>query len=240
MESHEIFSALAIYPPVFLRLDGRSFHRLTRTCEKPFDTRFHAAMTGTCRRLLADSGLNPLFAYTFSDEINLYCTALPFGGRVEKLDSVAASYAASAFTLEYGCDEPVAFDSRVVPATPEYAAEYLAMRQAEAWRNHINAYCQAALVAEGKSPREAAVVLRGMKADKMHEMMFARGVNLTETPAWQRRGALVRHGTYTKEGVNPKTGERVTVRRQAIIVDEDLPLFQTPEGRAYLFSILGL
>lgn len=240
MESHEIFSALAIYPPVFLRIDGRSFHRLTRTCEKPFDARFHAAMTGTCRRLLAESGLDPLFAYTFSDEINLYCTALPFGGRVEKLDSIAASYAASAFALEYGCGEPVAFDSRIVPATPEYAVEYLAMRQAEAWRNHINAYCQAALIDEGRTPREAARILRGMKAAAMHDLMFARGVNLNETPAWQRRGTLVGHGDYIKEGTNPRTGEHVVVRRRGITVDEDLPLFATPEGRAYLFSVLGL
>ncbi|MDK2975141.1 MAG: tRNA(His) guanylyltransferase [Methanofollis sp.] len=239
MESHETFSTLAIYPPVFLRLDGRSFHRLTRTCNKPFDARFHAAMTGTCRRLLADSGLDPLFAYTFSDEINLYCTVLPFGGRVEKLDSIAASYAASAFTLEYDCDEPVAFDARVVLATPEYAVEYLAMRQAEAWRNHINAYCQAALVTEGRTGREAAADLRGMKAGEMHEMMFGRGVNLNETPAWQRRGTLVRHGVYTKEGVNPRTRERVTVQRRGVTTDEDLPLFSTPEGRAYLFSVLG-
>jgi len=159
---------------------------------------------------------------------------------VEKLDSVAASYAASAFTLEYGCTEPVAFDSRVVPATPEYAVEYLAMRQAEAWRNHINAYCQAALMAEGRTAREAAAELRGMKAAEMHEMMFGRGVNLTETPAWQRRGTLVRHGVYTKEGVNPKTGERVTVQRRGVTADEDLPLFPTPEGRAYLFSVSGL
>ncbi|MDD4255227.1 MAG: tRNA(His) guanylyltransferase Thg1 family protein [Methanofollis sp.] len=239
MENHEIFSNLALYPPVFLRLDGRAFHRLTRTCEKPFDARFHAAMVGTCRHLIAESGLNPLCAYTFSDEISLYLTVLPFGGRVEKLDSIAASYAASAFTLEYGCAEPVAFDARIIPATPAYAAEYLAMRQAEAWRNHINAYCQAALQDEGLTSRAAAARLLGMKAEDMHGLMFSRGVNLAETPAWQRRGTLVRKGRYTKEGMNPLTGEKVTVERQGVVADEVLPLFSAPEGRAYLSSLLG-
>ncbi|WP_342678923.1 tRNA(His) guanylyltransferase Thg1 family protein [Methanofollis sp. UBA420] len=239
MENHEIFSNLALYPPVFLRLDGRAFHRLTGTCEKPFDARFHAAMVGTCRRLIAESGLNPLCAYTFSDEISLYLTVLPFGGRVEKLDSIAASYAASAFTLEYGCVEPVAFDARIIPVTPAYAAEYLAMRQAEAWRNHINAYCQAALMEEGLTPRAAAAHLLGMKAEDMHGLMFSRGVNLAETPAWQRRGTLVRRGRYTKEGMNPLTGEKVTVERQGVVADEVLPLFSAPEGRAYLSSLLG-
>ncbi|QYZ78964.1 tRNA 5'-guanylyltransferase [Methanofollis formosanus] len=239
MDTHEIFSNLAIYPPVILRLDGRAFHGLTRTCVKPFDARFHAAMVGTCRRLLAESGLNPVCAYTFSDEISLYFDALPFGGRVEKLDSVAASYAASAFTLEAGLDAPVAFDSRVIPATPSYALEYLSMRQAEAWRNHINAYCQAALLDEGLPPREVAAALNRTKAAGMHEMMFARGVNLAETPAWQRRGTLVRHGHYTKEGMNPVTGERVVVERRCVVADEDLPLFSAPEGRRYLRSLFG-
>lgn len=239
MENHEIFSALALYPPVFLRLDGRAFHRLTRTCEKPFDARFHAAMVGTCRRLITDSGLNPLFAYTFSDEISLYLPVLPFGGRVEKMDSISASYAASAFTLEYGCTEPIAFDARVIPATPAYAAEYLAMRQAEAWRNHINAYCQAALQDEGLTSRAAASHLLGMKAEDMHDLMFSRGVNLAETPAWQRRGTLVRRGKYTKEGMNPITGEKVMVERQGVVVDGDLPLFSAPEGLSSLSSLIG-
>lgn len=239
MDTHEIYSTLAIFPPVIIRLDGRAFHRLTRTCVKPFDDRFHAAMVGTCRRLLAESGLNPVFAYTFSDEISLYFADLPFGGRVEKLDSVAASYAASAFTLEAGLDAPVAFDSRVIPTTPAHTQDYLAMRQAEAWRNHINAYCQAALLDEGLPPREVGARLKGMNASGMHELMFARGVNLAETPAWQRRGTLVRHGRYTKEGMDPRTGERVVVERRRVDADETLPLFSAPEGRQYLRSLLG-
>ena len=119
MEDREIFSNLATIPPVFVRLDGRAFHGLTKKLgfARPFDDRFSAAMEEVSRLLVGESGLSPVFAYTFSDEISLYFRELPFSGRVEKIDSVAASYAASALTLVLGIREPVAFDARIVLAT---------------------------------------------------------------------------------------------------------------------------
>ena len=102
MKSRELFSGLNCVPPVFVRLDGRNFHGAAEAwdLERPFDQRFSGAMTKVCIRLMADSGLSPDFAYTFSDEINLYFSQLPFTGRVEKIDSVAASYTASVLMLE--------------------------------------------------------------------------------------------------------------------------------------------
>lgn len=238
-KDREIFSNLTIFPPVFVRLDGRAFHRLTRALDlkKPFDPGFHASMRAVCRYLLERSGFTPTFAYTFSDEISLYFQELPFSGRVEKIDSVTAAIAASALTIELGCVEPLAFDARVIPATPEFAIEYLASRQNEAWRNHINAYCQSALADEGMSPREAATALRGMQSGAMHEMMFERGVNLAATPAWQRRGALLYREGCVKEGYNPLTGETVLATRTCIREPEETPLFSSEEGVALIRSL---
>ncbi len=240
-KDREIFSNLTIFPPVFVRLDGRAFHRLSRTLElkKPFDPAFHAAMRSVCHYLLTESGLTPTFAYTFSDEISLYFSTLPFSGRVEKLDSVTAAVAASALTIELGCLEPLAFDARTIPASGEFALEYLTWRQNEAWRNHINAYCQTALVSEGMSSREAAARLRGMQSDAMHEMMFERGVNLAATPPWQRRGALLYREECVKEGYNPLTGETVEAKRTCIREPEETPLFSTAEGAALVRSLTG-
>ena len=240
-KDREIFSNLTIFPPVFVRLDGRAFHRLSRTLElkKPFDPAFHAAMRSACRYLLTESGLTPTFAYTFSDEISLYFSTLPFSGRVEKLDSVTAAVAASALTIELGCLEPLAFDARTIPASGEFALEYLTWRQNEAWRNHINAYCQTALVEEGMSSREAAARLRGMQSDAMHEMMFERGVNLAATPVWQRRGTLLYREECIKEGYNPLTGETVEAKRTCIREPEETPLFSTAEGAALVRSLTG-
>lgn len=241
IKDREIFSNLTIFPPVFVRLDGRAFHRLARALDlrRPFDPAFHAGMRSVCRYLLTESGLAPTFAYTFSDEISLYFKTLPFSGRVEKIDSVTAAVAASALTIEFQCREPLAFDARTIPAAGEFAIEYLVSRQNEAWRNHINAYCQSALVDEGMSPHEAAATLRGLQSDAMHEMMFERGVNLAATPAWQRRGTLLYREECVKEGYNPLTGETVEAKRTRIREPEEVPLFSTDEGAALVRSLTG-
>ncbi|HOI13399.1 MAG TPA: tRNA(His) guanylyltransferase Thg1 family protein [Methanoculleus sp.] len=237
----EIFSNLTIFPPVFVRLDGRAFHRLARALnlKKPFDPSFNESMRSVCRYLLTGSGLSPTFAYTFSDEISLYFSTLPFSGRVEKLGSVTAAVAASKLTIELGCTEPLAFDARTIPAAGEFAVEYLISRQNEAWRNHINAYCQNALIEEGMTSREAAAALRGMQSEAMHEMMFKRGVNLAVTPAWQRRGTLFYREDCMKEGYNPLTGETVEATRTRIREPEETPLFSTEEGAALIRSLTG-
>jgi tRNA(His) 5'-end guanylyltransferase len=241
MENREIFANITTIPPVFVRLDGRSFLHLADFLglEKPFDEFFHNAMVTASTSLVADSGLNPDFAFTFSDEISLYFTKLPFSGRVEKIDSVAASYAASSFTLALGGTTLVAFDARVIPATPAFAIEYLTNRQAEAWRNHINAYCQQALIEEGMDAREAAEKLKGLQAKDLHEMMHIRGLNLATTPAWQRRGTLIYKKITEKEGFNPITKETVIAERSAVVAESDLPLFTSPEGKAFLGKVLG-
>ena len=241
MENREIFSSITTIPPVFLRLDGRAFHHLTESLglQKPFDDFFNKAMVAVCTSLVSDSGLSPDFAFTFSDEISLYLTRLPFSGRVEKIDSVAASFASSALTMMLGSVTPLSFDCRVVQATPEFAVEYLVNRQGEAWRNHINAYCQHALISGGMSGREAANQLKGTLAKEMHEMMFARGVNLAETPAWQRRGVLVHKEICRKEGFNPVTEETVVVDRSEVVANRDLPLFSSDEGKEFLRKLIS-
>ncbi len=242
MKDRELYANLIAVPPIFLRLDGRAFHRLTRllSLEKPYDARFCGAMTVTCCRLLSDSGLSAELAYTFSDEINLYMTTLPFSGRVEKIDSVAASYASSTLTIELASPVPVAFDARVIQVSPSLAIDYLSGRQREAWRNHINAYTQAALVQEGIAPREVAKRLSGMSSAQMHDLMYAHGVNLAKTPAWQRRGVLVYKKVRRIAGVDPRTGAPTESHRSVVAVDHEPPIFHSPEGQAFLSELIAI
>ncbi|MGA2912688.1 MAG: tRNA(His) guanylyltransferase Thg1 family protein [Methanoregula sp.] len=241
MEKREIFSLITAIPPVFVRLDGRAFHRLAEnlSLKKPFDDRFNDAMVQVCTALVADSGLCPDFAFTFSDEISLYFTKLPFNGRVEKIDSVTASFASSILTLALGRAFPLSFDARVIPATREFAIEYLTNRQNEAWRNHLNGYCQQALIEEGTSAKKAAEQLKGLPAKDLHEMMHMRGFNLATTPSWQRRGVLAYKKITEKEGYNPVTKEHVVAERSAVTVERDLPLFTTPEGKEFLGKLVA-
>jgi tRNA(His) 5'-end guanylyltransferase len=242
MKDREIFRNLITIPPVFVRLDGRAFHRVTRnlSLERPYDQRFSEAMTAVCERFLRESGLSPVLAYTFSDEISLYFTELPFGGRVEKIDSIAASFAASALTVALRMDAPLAFDSRIIQVTPVLAIGYLAERQQEAWRNHLNAYGQDMLVRSGKTMNEAARILKGMDSEAVHEMMFSRGINLAETPAWQRRGILVYKQQKSIVGFNPVLGTHVDTVRTSVAIDRDLLRFSSPEGQAMLASLICL
>jgi tRNA(His) guanylyltransferase len=240
MLDRELYAALTALPPLYLRLDGRAFHRLARALDlaRPFDERFAGAMAAVARRLVADSGASPVFAYTFSDEISCFFTDLPFGGRVEKLDSVLAAFAASALTIELGLAEPVAFDARVVFVDPASAYAYLTGRQAEAWRNHINAYAQSLLVGDGLSPRAAAARLRGLASPALHELAYQHGINLAETPAWQRRGTLVYRRPVEVSGTDPRTGEVAVAVRSRASIDRDLPLFNSDEGKALLARLI--
>lgn len=238
MKEREIFSNLFTTLPFILRLDGRSFHSFSAQYAKPYDERFSGFFVETARLLLAESGLSPKFAYTFSDEISLYFDTELFENRIEKLNSVAASFASSAFTLASDTKTPVAFDSRVIPITRDLAPDYFAWRQAEAWRNHINGYAQKLLIDEGMSSSAAQKKLNGLSAAKLHELAFSRGINLAETPAWQRRGICLYHAETEKEGFNPITGKNVTVLRRVIKTDYDIPLFNEPAGREWLFTHL--
>ncbi|HUU75377.1 MAG TPA: tRNA(His) guanylyltransferase Thg1 family protein [Methanoregulaceae archaeon] len=242
MRNREVFSNLITVPPVFIRIDGRSFHRLAKcwNLEQPFDPEFSKIMAEVGRRLVTESGLSPEFAYTFSDEINLYFSDLPFKGRVEKIDSVAASFAASCLVIGMGSAYPVSFDARIIQVTPDLALEYLINRQSEAWRNHLNSYCQNELISSGISRREAARHLKGMPSKEMHEMMFKAGVNLSKTPVWQRRGVLVYKRKKTVKGFNPKIGTMTDTIRTSVVIERDLPQFTSPEGRSLLTGLLDL
>ncbi|MDV0443834.1 tRNA(His) guanylyltransferase Thg1 family protein [Methanorbis rubei] len=241
MKDHEIYSGLITTVPFVLRLDGRSFHHFSRDqgFEKPYDYNFSKAMVETTASLLSDSGLSPSFAYTFSDEISLYITTPVFDCRVEKLVSVAAGFASSAFTLHAGAAHPLSFDCRVVPLAEFQLPKYLAWRQAEAWRNHMNGYAHKLLTDTGLSATVAQRKLDGMKASDLHELAFSFGVNLSETPAWQRRGTAVYRTLTERDGYNPITKETVQVMRRVVAIDENLPLFKTPEGTAWFAEKLA-
>jgi len=240
MKERELFANLITIPPVFIRIDGRAFHSVAEDLglEKPFDSGFSGAMERVCIRFLRESGLSPDLAYTFSDEISLYFSHLPFGGRVEKIDSISASFGASALMLEIAIEEPLSFDARIIQVTPEMAVDYLINRQSEAWRNHLNAYCQNALVREGSSRKEAAKKLRGLASRDLHEFMYSRGVNLAKTPAWERRGVLVYKQLRNVEGFNPIKGELVESLRTAVVSERNLPVFSSPEGRTFLGDLI--
>jgi tRNA(His) 5'-end guanylyltransferase len=241
VKEREIYANIRTLAPVIVRLDGRAFHRFLtgQSIRKPFDERFADAMVYVCKSLLVESGFSPVFAYTFSDEISIYMRELPFEGRVEKLASVIASFASSALTIAMDISAPVAFDARIIPIEPGLVTTYLGWRQKEAWRNHMNGYSQALLLRDGISPVIVQRNLNGLRAGTLHEICFQRGINLAMTPAWERRGIMVYHTQFLKEGYNPVTQEKTRAKRRKIMINRDLPLFHTPEGKEFVEKVIS-
>ncbi|MFW5986763.1 MAG: tRNA(His) guanylyltransferase Thg1 family protein [Methanohalophilus sp.] len=242
MKEREIYADLRCVSPVILRVDGRNFQRALKKegFEKPYDFFFATCMANSIELFFKKSNMNPVFAYTFSDEASLVFADLPFDRRVEKLDSVVPSFLSSAFTLFSGIEEPVAFDCRVIPVCNDQFTEYMQWRQQEAWRNFVSSYGYYTLIDEGIDKKSVASVMHGKKSQDIHEMMFERGTNLAKKPVWQRRGVAVYREKYPIEGYNPLLEEKTQSTRTRISQDWDLPLFSTAEGDNFLKRHISL
>jgi tRNA(His) 5'-end guanylyltransferase len=230
MRALERFHSLRLMNGVYpiIRVDGRSFSRLTETqFEKPFDARFHDAMVRTAEALLKET--RAIYAYTESDEISLVCPKEwdLFDRELEKIVSITASIAGASFSLAIGA--PVAFDSRIVAAVDEdHVVDYFRWRQADAGRCALNGWCYWTLRKLGKNVGEATRTLDSKDLSYKNELLHKEGINFAKLPAWQRRGTGLYWETIEKEGYNPKRKEKVVAYRQRIRVDEDLPA-----GNAY-------
>jgi tRNA(His) guanylyltransferase len=209
---------------VIVRVDGRSFSRLTeRRCEKPFDAGFHRKMTETAKALV--TSLQAAYAHAQSDEISVLLPhgSMLFDREVEKLVSIAASAAGASLSLALG--EAVELDARLWLGTRRGdVVEYFRWRQSDATRCALNNWCYWTLRKEGKGAKEASRALEGLTVAEKNEILFARGINFNEVPAWQRRGSGVYWQTVTKVGKNPRTGESVAAQRRRLHVDDELPM----------------
>ena len=236
-----MFSQLKVASTAVLRVDGRGFSKALHKLEfkKPYDIRFAEGMVRSTHDFFSKSGINPTLAYLFSDEINLvFVQDLPFNGRLEKIDSVIPSFIASALTINLESAQPLSFDSRVSIIDRNDITEYLNWRQNECWRNLISSYGYYLLREDGMNAKEAAEKLKGMKSDKLHQLAWEHGINLAETPAWQRRGVMVYKQMFEKQGHNPLTGEDSKVSRSKIKEDWELPLFKSDEGEQLINLII--
>lgn len=132
-----------------MRLDGRAFHTVTKYMERPFDWRFAAEMDFLASNLCAQVS-GTVFAYVQSDEISLLLqdfesigTQPWFDGNVQKMVSVAASYAGAIFGAHAVDLGDAHFDARVFTIPdPVEVANYFLWRQRDARRNAVQMAAQ--------------------------------------------------------------------------------------------------
>lgn len=184
--------------PVLARLDGRAFHTFVRGLAKPFDQRLSNLMINTLAFLVRET--NATVGYTQSDELTLAWvpagadTQVFFDGRVQKMTSTLAALCSVHFNrrlpaflpAEYGDRVPV-FDCRVwnVPTIDE-AVNVFVWRELDAKKNSISMAARAYY-------NHAAV--HGRSGAELQELLFRKGVNWNDYPAFFKRG------TYTRRQV---------------------------------------
>ena len=228
MKDYEIYSDLRVpvNSKIIVRLDGRSFHSFAQNMglEKPYDKNFYNVMVKVSKDLFEE--FSSLFVYTFSDEISILLDNIPFNGRIEKINSVMASFAASSFTLNYNRDFPkvIAFDSRVIPINDSDIYDYFKWRQDEAWRNCVNGYGIHFLKSQ-YSPREANEKIKGLNLSDIHELLFKNDINLNDVETWKKRGIGVYRKNKKVVGFNKKESKEQISYRSFINVDCNLPIF---------------
>ena len=228
MKDFEVYSSLKVpkNSKIIIRLDGRSFHQLSRDLNlvKPYDENFYRVISKVCEDLFKE--FSPLFVYTFSDEISLLLDSIPFEGRIEKIDSVIASFTASSFVMHYDVQfkKPPAFDSRVIPISDEDILKYFKWRQDESWRNCVNAHGISYL--KSKYPNaEANDKINGMSLSDIHELLFQNGINLNDIETYKKRGIGVYRKNKKVVGFNQKENKNQTSYRSYVYTDWELPIF---------------
>lgn len=228
MKEYEVYSSLKVpkNSKIIIRLDGRAFHKLALDLElvKPYDENFYRVIAKVCEDLFKE--FSPLFVYTFSDEISLLLENIPFEGRIEKIDSVVASFAASSFVINYDADfkKPPAFDSRIIPISEGDILKYFKWRQDESWRNCVNSHGISYLKTK-YSNTQANDKINGMKLNEIHELLFQNGINLNDIETYKKRGIGIYRKNKKIEGFNKKENKNQISYRSYVFTDWELPKF---------------
>ena len=223
--------------PMILRVDGKTFHTMTKKweCEKPFDSNLYMAMRATMFSL-CEFISGATMGYMQSDEISIVVrddttvNTQPFlDKRIQKLCSVIASKASVSFNdaMRYSPKfdgeqyDSALFDCRVF-IVPEYEIQnYMVWRQQDATRNSVQMLAQSLY-----SHKE----LQGKKNAELQEMCFKKGKNWNDCETWQKRGVCaVKHAVEKEHDGNKFI-------RNVWAVDDNIPVFTQDKEYVYKYT----
>ncbi len=191
--------------PVIIRLDGRSFHTLTHSCEKPFSQFLSECMEQTAK-FLCEEIQGAKCAYTQSDEISVLLidydtitTQAWFDYDLQKIVSISAALASVYFSNKYSQD--VQFDSRAFNIPIDEVSNYFIWRQKDWIRNSVLMLAQSHF-----SPKQ----MLNKKQVDLHDMLYDKGVLWADLPARFKNGIYVF-----------KTAEAGIMARDNVLFTED-------------------
>jgi tRNA(His) guanylyltransferase len=192
-----------------IRIDGKAFHTFTRDFSKPFDASLMHYMDETAK-VLCKEIQGAKLGYVQSDEISILLTDFEtihtdawFDGNIQKIASVSAGLATSAFIKVYlthnpalGCDLGQirsgllpSFDARVFTIPdPTEVSNYFTWRQQDAVRNSIQMAARAVFTHSQ---------CMGKNCDELQEMLFtAKDINWSNYSSGEKNGRVIIKEAY--------------------------------------------
>jgi len=223
-------SVLMKRTPVIIRVDGKAFHTFTKQfCKErtPFSLVMQTSMINVAS-YLTHHIQGAVVSYTQSDEVsvllkdwNAFETQQWFGGKIQKMASVSAAMASTAFyasfeylqeSIPYYPDRPL-FDARVFNVPFEDVVNYFIWRQKDAMRNSVNMlgqYYFSHSQLQGKSIDEVKYMLKNV--GPWEELSIA-----------QQRGLCIEKTSF--------------ISSRPANIDEEIPIFT--EDRKFIQKWLG-
>ena len=165
--------------PVIIRVDGKAFHTLTKTAEKPFDGRLISAMVWAAIKT-SDAMQGFCLGYVQSDEVSFLLldtktltTEAWFDNNLQKLVSISAATMTAQFGkmvsefeptgwVERARNHPPVFDARAFNIPLDEVANYFLWRQKDWCRNSVQMLARAHFShseLHGKGQRDAITML---------------------------------------------------------------------------------
>jgi len=226
--------------PIYARVDGRSFSKFTHGMERPYDLRLSECMIQTTEWLVAEANAN--LGYTQSDEISLVwyqpdpTSQTFFNGKLSKLHSVLAAMTTAKFTslaVKHWPDRVAKllphFDARIInlPTLIE-TANMILWRERDATRNSIEMAGRHYYSSKQLFKKNCRVI---------QEMLFEKGVNWNNYPAFFKRGTFVQKRRVVKE-LDATVLSKIPEKHRPVgpierweIVRLDMPSFATVTNR---------
>lgn len=189
--------------PVIIRLDGRSFHSYTKSCQKPFDDKLMNAMNQVMLSLCEEIQ-GAQVGYCQSDEISIlvhnYKTLTSkawFDNELQKIASISAAIASSVMTEEsikvFGTLKRAQFDSRAFVLPEAEVNNCFLWRQKDWQRNSLQMLARYFF-----SQKE----LHGKNQSEMNKMLSQKDISWDNLPTQYKNGRTAFKNKYYLFGSN--------------------------------------